>query len=115
LAQHSDYLNHSSDVWPSIHIPAVAVSKKPHLVEDILYNATYCMAKCVHSNSVCKIKSTAFLYQPGMDSTNVKNMACSILDSHSVQLIKHVNEISFLHKLSSGSVTYQLSHTKIRN
>jgi len=49
------------------------------------------MAKYVHANIVVKTK--AFLYLPGIDSTNMKYVPCSILDSLSVQLIKHVNEM----------------------
>jgi len=30
------------------------------------------MAKCGYLNSVLKIKNTAFLYLPGVDSTNMK-------------------------------------------
>jgi len=56
---------------------------------------TYCMAKCVHANTALKIKNTDFLYLPGMDSANMKQFPCSKLDSHSVQLIKHANEMPF--------------------
>jgi len=31
---------------------------------------TNSMAKCVHPNTVVKLKAKAFLYLPGMDSTN---------------------------------------------
>jgi len=37
---------------------------------------------------------------------------CSIPGSHSVQSIKHVNIMIFLPKLTSESVTHQVSHTK---
>jgi len=30
LAQHSEHRPHTFEIWRSIHIPAVAVSKKPH-------------------------------------------------------------------------------------
>jgi len=35
LAQYSEDLPHNSEVWGSIHIPAVASSEKPHLGMDV--------------------------------------------------------------------------------
>jgi len=40
-----------------------------HLAGDIY--EIYCTAKCVHPNTVLKIKNTPFLYLPDMDSTSV--------------------------------------------
>jgi len=68
------------------------------------------MAKFVHPSTVLRIKTTVSLYLPAMDSINMKWMTCSILDSHSVQL-RHVTEMSVLSKLTSESVTHQLSHS----
>ena len=47
------------------------------------------MEKCVHQNTVDKIKQNTFLHLPCMDSTNLELMPCSKLDSVRVQLIKH--------------------------
>jgi len=35
LAQYSEDLPHNSEVWGSIHIPAVASSEEPHLGMDV--------------------------------------------------------------------------------
>jgi len=56
------------------------------------------------------LKTQLFLYLSGMDSTNMNQVPCSILGSHSTQ--KHVNELLFLPKLLSESVTHKFSHTR---
>ena len=43
-----------------------------HLTEDNTVYATYSIARYVHPNPVLKMKNTAFLYLPGMDSTKMK-------------------------------------------
>jgi len=57
--------------------------------------ATNCMADCVHPNTVVKIKNKNFSVGclPGMESTNMKLVPRSILDSFSVELIKHSNKM----------------------
>jgi len=59
----------------------------------------------------CTNKNKIFLYLPGMDSTNIKLVPCSILDFLSVQLLKHLNEIpSFAQTFKR--VSYSLTLTK---
>jgi len=69
--------------------------------------------KCVHANTIV---TKAFLCVPGMDSSHMKLVPCSILDSFSVQLIKYIglNGMPSFPQLSSESVTHQLSQTKSR-
>jgi len=37
-----------------------------------MQQATSCMGKCVHTNTVVKTENKIALYPPGMDSTNMK-------------------------------------------
>ena len=72
------------------------------------------VAKCVHPNIVLIFKNTAFLYLPGMDSTNMKYIRYPA--TYSIPTVYNcVNKMPFLPKVSSVSVTYQLSHTKTRS
>jgi len=70
LSQYFEHLPHSSEVWYSIHISTVAASRKPHnYLRTYLQHTVW---QNVYIQRIVKIKSTAFLYLPGMDSTIIE-------------------------------------------